>query len=108
MSTASQSIRSGCQSDIASGNALAVALNAILSDYNSTRGLFCSQSTSNGTYCLPSTLQNIQTATGQNITLNTLSGLVSGNGLGQLLTSVPNSAVCTDVRPVFLARATCS
>lgn len=98
ITTARNTIQQGCASDIQSGSELPVALNAILGNYNDTRALLCSQNSSNGTYCVPTTLRAVEQASGQRLSISSVTGLVSGDGLGDLLQNTPNSAVCTDVR----------
>jgi hypothetical protein len=61
------------------------------------RDMLCTQYTANSTFCVPSILGNIQTASGSNITINEIVSLVSGNvtPAGKAFANVPSvSALC--------------
>ncbi|EFP86854.1 uncharacterized protein PGTG_13236 [Puccinia graminis f. sp. tritici CRL 75-36-700-3] len=95
---ANQTVSSGCSSDIQKGSGITMALQTIVSNYNGAKDLLCTQYTSNSTFCVPSILGNVQTATGQNITISEVTSLLSGSmtPAGQAFANVPSGTYCTD------------
>jgi len=93
-STAS-SINSGCSDDVKKGVPTAISLSNVITNYNAIRNMLCTQYTSNSTFCVPSVLGNVQTATGKNITLAQVQAIVSG-GLSTSLAAVPPATYCND------------
>merc|ERR1712014_197687 len=78
LSSATQTISSGCGADAQKGSVAAVALMAIVSNYNAAKNLVCTQYTSNSTFCIPFILGNVQTAAGQNISITEVASILSG------------------------------
>lgn len=95
LTSATQTITSGCGADALKGSAIAAALTNIISNYNPVKDLLCTQYSSNSTFCVPYLLGNVQTATGINITLNEVVSMLSG-GASQSFANVPPSAYCND------------
>lgn len=95
---ANQTVSTGCSSDIQKNSVIAVALQTIVSNYNGARDMLCTQYTANSTFCVPSILGNIQTASGSNITINEIVSLVSGNvtPAGKAFANVPSGTYCND------------
>lgn len=60
------------------------------------KGAACLQSSSNSSYCITNLLGDAQTATGQQITLSYVEGLITGSGLTQVISSLPAGVLCTD------------
>ncbi|KAI9623917.1 hypothetical protein KEM48_009295 [Puccinia striiformis f. sp. tritici PST-130] len=54
LTTARKVIRKGCAVDLEEQSVAAVALYSIITHYNATRDMFCTQHKEDGTFCLPS------------------------------------------------------
>ncbi|KAH9454158.1 hypothetical protein MJO29_007121 [Puccinia striiformis f. sp. tritici] len=95
---ASQSVNNGCSSDIQKGSGIAMALQMIVGNYNGAKDLLCTQYTSNSTFCIPSILGNVESASGQNITISQVTSILSGSmtPASQALANVPSGTYCTD------------
>ncbi|POW18049.1 hypothetical protein PSTT_00121 [Puccinia striiformis] len=89
---ASQSVNNGCSSDIQKGSGIAMALQMIVGN------LQRSKYTSNSTFCIPSILGNVESASGQNITISQVTSILSGSmtPASQALANVPSGTYCTD------------
>lgn len=66
-------------------------IRALVANFPQVKKGACLASTSNGTFCITNLLENIQNATGTDISFETVSNLNAST-----LTSIPSSAVCTD------------
>jgi len=95
---ATQTVTSGCGPDVQKGSGIAGALTAVVSNYPGARDLLCTQYSSNSTFCVPSLIENIQTATGKNFTVAELTSMLSGgmSSAGPAAASLPPSAYCND------------
>ena len=118
LSTASASVSSGCSTDLASASPIATVLSTLVSPtgYGNVKGVVCLQATANSTFCITkyapqihriiavrsssspprSLLTSVQTSTGQDITVDTVTGLITGNTLVSTLNALPASQLCTD------------
>ncbi|BGP08273.1 hypothetical protein JCM10049v2_004120 [Rhodotorula toruloides] len=84
-------IDNGCSSELSSGQAIVTTARAVVANFNAVKEGICLQYSSNSTFCITSLLQNVQSATGQQISLSTLTSLSAST-----LQSIPSSSVCTD------------
>lgn len=105
LATASSQVQTGCATDLASANPVAEILNTLVSNYTQVTGLACLQASSNATFCLTNLLSGIQNSTGTPITLNSITSLISGNGLASMLNSLPASTLCTDCAHGIVTKA---
>ncbi|KAI9623916.1 hypothetical protein KEM48_009293 [Puccinia striiformis f. sp. tritici PST-130] len=58
LASARKVIKKGCAVDLEERSVAAVALYSIITHYNATRDMFCTQHKEDGTFCLPSVLGN--------------------------------------------------
>ncbi|KAI9619541.1 hypothetical protein H4Q26_014306 [Puccinia striiformis f. sp. tritici PST-130] len=78
LATASQTIKTGCAADLKEGSVTAVAMYSILTHYDVTRDMFCTQYKSNSTFCLPYVLGNVESQSGEKMTLGEMISLITG------------------------------
>ncbi|KAA1082833.1 hypothetical protein PGT21_015758 [Puccinia graminis f. sp. tritici] len=97
LAKASQMIKTGCASDLQEGSIAAVTMYSILTHYDVTRDMFCTQYKENSTYCLPLVLGDVESQSGQKITLGEVVSLISGKLTKADLAfmSVPKETYCT-------------
>lgn len=98
LSTAQSSINTGCSDDVTKGTASAVSLTTIVGNYKPIRNMLCTQYVSNGTYCVPGILTDIQNASGKNISVTEVQGLLTqgSSALQTMLGNIPSGTYCTD------------
>ncbi|KAH9459242.1 hypothetical protein Pst134EA_019394 [Puccinia striiformis f. sp. tritici] len=89
LASARKVIRKGCAVDLEEQSVAAVALYSIITHYNATRDMFCTQHKEDGTFCLPSVLGNVEERSGEKIT-------VAGGGL---------EAYCTDCAHAIVSQS---
>ncbi|KAA1079622.1 hypothetical protein PGT21_017736 [Puccinia graminis f. sp. tritici] len=94
---ASQMMKTGCASDLQEGSIAAVAMYSILTHYDVTRDMFCTQYKQNSTYCLPSVLGDVESQSGEKITLGEVVSLITGKltKADRAFMSVPKETYCT-------------
>jgi len=105
LQNASSTIQAGCASDISSGNALALGINELSTQYPAIRDALCLEYSSNNTYCLTDVLTKYQSDSGTPVTLNTLASLMSGQ-FGNFLSTAPKAAYCTDCGHAIISKIT--
>ncbi|BGP24838.1 hypothetical protein JCM10295v2_003758 [Rhodotorula toruloides] len=91
ITNATSVIDNGCSSELSSGQAIVTAARSVVANFNAVKEGICLQYSSNSTFCITDLLQSVQSATGQQVTLSTLTSLNAS-----MLQSIPSSAVCTD------------
>ncbi|PLW25690.1 hypothetical protein PCANC_24822 [Puccinia coronata f. sp. avenae] len=96
LAAASQMIRTGCQNDLKDGSIAAVAIYSIITHYKQARDMFCTQYKENLNYCLPSVLGNVESQSGETITMAEVSSLIAGKftPADQAFLSVPKETYC--------------
>ncbi|KAH9456647.1 hypothetical protein MJO28_006722 [Puccinia striiformis f. sp. tritici] len=96
LATASQTIKTGCAADLKEGSVTAVAMYSILTHYDVTRDMFCTQYKSNSTFCLPYVLGNVESQSGEKMTLGEMISLITGKftKADRSFMAVPTSAYC--------------
>ncbi|GAA6064389.1 hypothetical protein JCM10212_004228 [Sporobolomyces blumeae] len=90
-------IDQGCSSDLSDGNTIVTSLRSLVQNFNEEKSYVCLEDTSNSTYCITSLLNEIQTGTGQELSV---SSLTSFNLTA--LTQIPASTVCTPCNSALL------
>ncbi|KAH9464245.1 hypothetical protein MJO29_002184 [Puccinia striiformis f. sp. tritici] len=96
LARASRMIRTGCQQDLEEKSVAATALYSVITHYNATRDMFCTQYKENLNYCLPSVLGNVESESGQKITVDEVMSLLAGKftAADPAFMSVPKEAYC--------------
>ncbi|OAV95391.1 hypothetical protein PTTG_05444 [Puccinia triticina 1-1 BBBD Race 1] len=96
LASASQMIRMGCQNDLKEGTMAAVAIYSVITHYNATREMFCTQYKENLNYCLPSVLGNVEDQSREKITVDEVMSLIAGKftQADQAFIPVPKEAYC--------------
>ncbi|KAI7966867.1 hypothetical protein MJO29_000144 [Puccinia striiformis f. sp. tritici] len=69
LAAASRVIRKGCATDLEEQSIAALALYSIITHYDATRDMFCTQHKKDGSFCLPSVLGNVEERSGEKITI---------------------------------------
>lgn len=108
LSTAQSSVNTGCSDDVTKGTASAVSLTTIVGNYKPIRNMLCTQYVSNGTYCVPGILTDIQNASGKNISVMEVQGLLTqgSSALQTMLGNIPSGTYCTDCgKAIFIEAA---
>lgn len=97
LTTTAGSLNSSCSADVQSGSLIPIVLVDLIANFNDIRNLLCTKNTNTSDYCLIETLSTAQNATGVQLTLSTLTEVVSSpNGTAALLSRIPSSVYCTD------------
>ncbi|KAG0141606.1 hypothetical protein CROQUDRAFT_34731, partial [Cronartium quercuum f. sp. fusiforme G11] len=107
LSTAQASVNAGCGDDVSKGVSAAISLSTIVTNYNAVRNLLCTQYTSNGTFCVPSILGNVQTVSGKNVSIMQVQGVLTQGSaaLTSMLSSIPTGAYCVDCGKAIFVEA---
>ncbi|KAA1097580.1 hypothetical protein PGT21_011465 [Puccinia graminis f. sp. tritici] len=107
LAAASQMIRTGCESDLKEGSIAAVAIYSVITHYNATREMFCTQYKENLNYCLPSVLGNVEDQSGENITTDEVMSLIAGKFTvaDQSFISVPKETYCNACGQAIVSRS---
>ncbi|WAR62213.1 hypothetical protein PtB15_14B308 [Puccinia triticina] len=97
LASASHAIKTECASDLQEGAIAAVAMYSILTHYDVTRDMFCTQYTQNSAFCLPSVLGDVEAQSGEKITLGEVVSLISGKltEADRAFMAVPKATYCT-------------
>ncbi|KAJ9114429.1 hypothetical protein QFC20_001572 [Naganishia adeliensis] len=102
---ASSSITSACSSDLGSSNGLVTGLQQVVDLYPTIRSVVCLQNTANNTRCISETLYAIQNATGTELSVDSLTSVLTGSNT-TLLNQIGNlnsSVLCTDCNQAMYA-----
>ncbi|KAI7949683.1 hypothetical protein MJO28_008504, partial [Puccinia striiformis f. sp. tritici] len=96
LATASQMIKTGCASDLKQGTIAAVALYSVITHYDVTRDMFCTQYKENSTYCLPHVMDTVESQSGEKMTLGEMISLITGKftKADRSIMAVPKHAYC--------------
>ncbi|WAQ85896.1 hypothetical protein PtA15_6A525 [Puccinia triticina] len=107
LAAASHMIKTGCASDLQEGSIAAVAMYSILTHYDVTRDMFCSQYTHNSTFCLPSVLGAVEAQSGEKITLGEVVSLIAGKltRADRAFLSVSKETYCTPCGHAIVTRS---
>jgi len=96
LSGAKTIIDNGCSTDIANGSVIPTALELVIDNFGGVRSLLCTKYTSNNTYCVPEVLSAAQNSSGTELSLSTLTSLLSSGDATSFLSTIPKSVYCTD------------
>ncbi|WVQ80780.1 hypothetical protein IAT38_002885 [Cryptococcus sp. DSM 104549] len=101
LTSAQSSISSGCESDISAGGTDAAevkGLLALIKNYDQVYAAGCSTNSTNGDYCVTDALTTVQDSTGTNVSVSTITSLLSGDSstLSSLATVLSTGELCTE------------
>ncbi|KAI7944892.1 hypothetical protein MJO28_010587, partial [Puccinia striiformis f. sp. tritici] len=107
LTTARKVIRKGCAVDLEEQSVAAVALYSIITHYNATRDMFCTQHKEDGTFCLPSVLGNVEERSGEKITVAEVVSLISGklSRADRAFIAVSKETHCTDCAHAIVSQS---
>ncbi|KAH9473103.1 hypothetical protein Pst134EA_000183 [Puccinia striiformis f. sp. tritici] len=107
LAAASRVIRKGCATDLEEQSIAALALYSIITHYDATRDMFCTQHKKDGSFCLPSVLGNVEERSGEKITIAEVVSLISGKITRADLAflSVSKEAYCTDCAHAIVSQS---
>ncbi|KAI7940633.1 hypothetical protein MJO28_012918 [Puccinia striiformis f. sp. tritici] len=107
LAAASRVIRKGCATDLEEQSVAAVALYSIITHYNATRDMFCTQHKEDGSFCLPSVLGNIEDRSGEKITIAEVVSLISGKitRADMAIVTVSKEVYCTDCAHAIVSQS---
>ncbi|KAI5451385.1 hypothetical protein NCC49_001692 [Naganishia albida] len=102
---ASSSITSACSSDLGSSNALVTGLQQVVDLYPTIRAVVCLENTSNNTRCITETLYAIQNATGTELSVDSLTSVLTGSNTTLLnqIGDLNSSVLCTECNQAIYA-----
>ncbi|GHJ87549.1 hypothetical protein NliqN6_3951 [Naganishia liquefaciens] len=106
LQSAASSIEGSCSSDVGSGNALVTGLQEVVNLYPTIRSVVCLENQQNNTRCITETLYAIQNATNTPLSVDSLTGLLTGSNT-TLLNEIGNlnsSVLCTDCTQAMYAQ----
>ncbi|KAA1117842.1 hypothetical protein PGT21_025210 [Puccinia graminis f. sp. tritici] len=107
LASASKVILNGCKTDLEDQSIAAVAMYSIITHYNETRDMFCTQSKQDGSFCLPSVLGNVEAQSGEKITVAEVVSLISGKltRADRAFVAVPKETYCTDCAHAIVSQS---
>ncbi|GAA5833758.1 hypothetical protein JCM9279_001616 [Rhodotorula babjevae] len=92
LQNASTSIQNGCATEISSGSSdIVTTALSVLENFDSVKAGLCLQYSSNSSFCVTDLLKSVESATGQSLTVSTLTSLDAST-----LESLPAATFCTD------------
>nr|XP_019001197.1 uncharacterized protein I203_06393 [Kwoniella mangroviensis CBS 8507]OCF64658.1 hypothetical protein I203_06393 [Kwoniella mangroviensis CBS 8507] len=100
LTSAQSSVNSACSSDYSAGGTDAIEIQGLvglLGNYNEIYAAGCSKNSTTNTYCVTDALTTVQNATGQSITVNYLTSILSGDSstLSGLESVLSSGSLCT-------------
>ncbi|WVW83937.1 hypothetical protein I302_105960 [Kwoniella bestiolae CBS 10118] len=100
LSSAQSSVNSACQSDYSAGGTDALQIQGLvglLGNYDEIYAAGCSKNTTTNAFCVTDALTTVQNATGQSITVNYLTSILSGDSstLSGLQSVLSSGGLCT-------------
>ncbi|PLW20282.1 hypothetical protein PCASD_19726 [Puccinia coronata f. sp. avenae] len=107
LAVASETIASGCRADLDEQSVAAVTIYSIITHYNATRDMFCTQNKQDGRFCLPSVLENVEARSGEKITVSGVISLISGKltRADRAFLSIPKETYCTDCTHAIVSQS---
>ena len=96
LKNADSTLSDKCKEDLDGGNSIALALRTIIQKYPAVREAGCLEDKNNNTRCITSTLNSVQSATGNDINTQFLFGILGGGNGTSALSQLPEQVLCTN------------